>query len=217
MFDFDGTILDTEHAEFQGLTDVFESHGASISHDDITPFIGTTSEIPWPALLRSRTLKPFDEQKVRDAKTAAVRHHINLLTPRDGVLELFDVAKSRGMTLGIASNAPRLWVHHHIRRLGLAAYFDVMLGVDDVPVGKPHPQVYLDVCQQLRVPPEHALAIEDSPTGAAAALAAGMTCVACPTPVTASARFDDRCLRVTTLIDVWINDRHELHLGTRDS
>lgn len=46
IFDFDGTILDTEHTEFQAWQEVFEQHGQELSLDYWLPFIGNNS-IPY--------------------------------------------------------------------------------------------------------------------------------------------------------------------------
>ena len=51
---------------------------------------------------------------------------------------------------------------------------------DDVPQGKPAPDVYLHAASQLGVPAGRCLALEDSPTGAKSAIAAGMTCFVVP-------------------------------------
>ena len=46
--------------------------------------------------------------------------------------------------------------------------------------GKPAPDIYLHTAEQLGVNPELCLALEDSPAGAKAAVAAGMTCYVVP-------------------------------------
>ena len=59
----------------------------------------------------------------------------------------------------------------------------VIVDVADLLAGKPDPAVYLLACQALGTDPRQSLALEDSPHGAQAAKAAGMTCFAVPTPV----------------------------------
>jgi sugar-phosphatase len=58
---------------------------------------------------------------------------------------------------------------------------------DEVPRGKPHPDVFLAAARLLDVPPEDCLAFEDAPAGVAAAKAAGMTCVGVTTSFDAEA------------------------------
>ena len=55
---------------------------------------------------------------------------------------------------------------------------------DDVVNVKPDPEIYLAVLHDLKTDPEHAIAIEDSASGVAAATSAGLFTVAVPNPVT---------------------------------
>ena len=68
--------------------------------------------------------------------------------------------------------------------LHLTKAFDFIAGRDAVANGKPDPEIYLLVAGKLGVPPAECLVIEDSATGVAAALAAGMRCIAVDTPFT---------------------------------
>ena len=58
---------------------------------------------------------------------------------------------------------------------------------DEVPRGKPHPDIFLAAAARLGVPPGECVAFEDSPAGVAAARAAGMVCVALSTSFSAEA------------------------------
>src|SRR3546814_2128603 len=63
-------------------------------------------------------------------------------------------------------------------RLGLAGFFgEHVYSAARIPRGKPHPDVYLHVDEQLRLPSSACLVIEDHPVGAAAGAAAGMTVI----------------------------------------
>ena len=65
--------------------------------------------------------------------------------------------------------------------------FDFVASRDDVENGKPDPEIYLLVADQLGIPPSQCLVIEDSPSGVRASLAAGMACIAVSTPFTKQA------------------------------
>ena len=62
----------------------------------------------------------------------------------------------------------------------LAEAFDAIVTADDVSDGKPAPDIYLLACERLGVRPEDSLALEDTPSGIAAAKAAGLACIAVP-------------------------------------
>jgi beta-phosphoglucomutase-like phosphatase (HAD superfamily) len=68
--------------------------------------------------------------------------------------------------------------------LELTQAFDFVASRDDVENGKPDPEIYLLVADELGVSPKECLVVEDSPTGVRAALAAGMNVVAVSTPFT---------------------------------
>jgi HAD superfamily hydrolase (TIGR01509 family) len=77
----------------------------------------------------------------------------------------------------------------------LADAFEAIVTADDVENPKPAPDLYLLACERLGVAPDEALALEDSPSGVAAAKAAGLTCIAVPqfaeTDVSAADRIID--------------------------
>jgi beta-phosphoglucomutase-like phosphatase (HAD superfamily) len=63
---------------------------------------------------------------------------------------------------------------------GLRQYFHAVVSSDEVAVGKPAPDVYLEACRRLGTVPGRAAAIEDSSNGLRAAAAAGLAVVAVP-------------------------------------
>jgi len=71
--------------------------------------------------------------------------------------------------------------------LHLQEEFDFVATRDDVDNPKPHPEIYLLVANELGVPPQQCLVIEDSPTGVQAAKSAGMGVIAVTTPFTRDA------------------------------
>ncbi|WP_036345490.1 HAD family phosphatase [Micromonospora sp. CNB394] len=76
--------------------------------------------------------------------------------------------------LAVVSNTPRVIVRHYLTAVGLAQAFDAVLGCDDVAAPKPAPDVYRAACAILGVDPADAVAVEDCPSGLAAATRAGL-------------------------------------------
>jgi beta-phosphoglucomutase len=85
--------------------------------------------------------------------------------------------------------------------LGLTQRFDFIATRDDVEHGKPDPEIYHLVSDELGVPPEECLVLEDSPSGVKAALAAGMWCVAVTTPFTHQGVHDLSLLEERWIVD----------------
>ncbi|MQG76374.1 MAG: HAD-IA family hydrolase [SAR202 cluster bacterium] len=73
-----------------------------------------------------------------------------------------------------------------IRALDLESTLDLILTREDVKKPKPDPEIYLLAAKTFDVPPEECLVLEDSPTGARSAVAAGTNVVAVVTPFTAA-------------------------------
>jgi beta-phosphoglucomutase-like phosphatase (HAD superfamily) len=91
------------------------------------------------------------------------------------------VEELRGtVPIGIASNSPRALVEAALDAAGLDGPFDVILGVDDVRRPKPDAEIYLAACERLGGAPSRFIALEDSPTGVAAAHAAGLYVIGVP-------------------------------------
>jgi len=78
------------------------------------------------------------------------------------------------LDLAVATNAEGANVDFVLDGAGLRSLFRVIVNGHEVTNPKPHPDVYLLVAEKLRVPPEDCIVFEDSHTGVAAGLAAGM-------------------------------------------
>ena len=99
--------------------------------------------------------------------------------PRPGAVELVEGLRGT-VPIGIASNSPRALVEAALDAAGLDGRFDVILGVDDVRRPKPDAEIYLAACERLGGAPSRSIALEDSPTGVAAAHVAGLYVIGVP-------------------------------------
>ena len=67
--------------------------------------------------------------------------------------------------------------------MGVSDLFEEVITADDVPNGKPAPDIFLKAAQMLGVKPERCLVLEDAPAGVMAGQLAGMTVIAIPAPL----------------------------------
>ncbi len=96
-----------------------------------------------------------------------------------GALEL--VRKVRALVpIAVASNTPGRLLRGALACAGLAGEVEVVVAADEVAEPKPAPDVYLRACELLDAEPSRSIALEDSPTGVAAARAAGMYVIGIP-------------------------------------
>ena len=86
----------------------------------------------------------------------------------------------RRYPLALASSSARILIDQVLATAGLTDAFGVTLSTEEVPRGKPAPDVYLAAADKLGLPPEACAAVEDSSNGLRSAGAAGMAVVAVP-------------------------------------
>ena len=84
--------------------------------------------------------------------------------------------------LGLASSSNRPLIDAVLELADLGPLFRVTVSSEEVPRGKPSPDVYLEAARRLGVEPERCAAVEDSHSGIRSARAAGMRVVAIPNP-----------------------------------
>jgi HAD superfamily hydrolase (TIGR01509 family) len=188
LWDFDGTIADTESVEYEAVRAVFLDHGVDLPVESWYPIVGTVQAPDWIPHLEAAVGRPLAAAPLMEARAHQKDRLIARLRPLPGVVPLLDEAAAAGVPMGVCSNSPRRWVTGHLDRLGLRDRFAVVVAVDDVTHGKPHPEPYATAAHRLGADAEASVAIEDSETGLASAAAAGLVTVAVPGPM--SARHD---------------------------
>lgn len=119
-----------------------------------------------------------------------------------GVRELLDGARERGLRVGLGTGSTLPSLKRRLGRHRVFDCFDVIVTRQEVALGKPAPDIYLEVAHRLGVPPEACLVLEDSVPGCEAALTAGMRVIACPSVVTAHCHYPDGVHLVCSLSHV---------------
>jgi HAD superfamily hydrolase (TIGR01509 family) len=186
LFDFDGTIMDSETGVFEAYRALYREHGHELGLDEWASGIGTLGGFDPVAELEARLGRAIDRAVLegRSWEDIAAAGEPGL---RPGVGRYVEEARRRGIALGIVSSNDRAWVDRHVGRLGVGDAWDAIVTADgDEERAKPSPELYLEALADLRVEASEAVAVEDSPNGIAAAKGAGLFCVAAPNDVTAS-------------------------------
>lgn len=101
---------------------------------------------------------------------------LDLVEPNEPVLDVVSAYHGR-LPLAVAYGGPRSKVLPTLARLGILDRFETVVTADDVPVGKPAPDLYLAASHRLGIPARHCFAYEDTDGGLASARAAGMRAV----------------------------------------
>ncbi|GAA3127682.1 hypothetical protein GCM10010530_56160 [Kribbella aluminosa] len=180
VFDFDGLLMDTETTMVESWQAEWAHHGLELDLDGFWPGHGGDVTDQRYAVLAAAVGAGFD-RPASHARRLAHRDRLHAeLDFRPGIRDWIRTARDVGVTVGIASSSPRLWVLGHLERVGAVGLFDQITTGDEVAAHKPDPAIYQLALQRLGEP--YAIAVEDTPHGVAAAQAAGMYAVAVPNP-----------------------------------
>ncbi len=188
VFDFDGTLADTESAVLQSWREVFRDHGVELPMAAWYAVIGTQHTTPAMFALLAEHVPGIDPEALRPVTRARVLKLLETLGPREGVRSYLEDARKNGLKLAVASSSSGAWVNPHLERLGIDGYFDAVL-TGDLHKAKPDPDLYLAALDALGARPQETIAFEDTPHGVTSAKAAGLTCVAVPNAITESLDF----------------------------
>jgi HAD superfamily hydrolase (TIGR01509 family) len=181
VFDNDGLLLDTESVWTRAERDLFERRGLELTPADKLELVGTSAEIAGGILERQLgepgTAAALIEE-LNELVIAELEHGVEAMV---GARDLLHELAARGTPLGLVSNSPLAFVHRSLEIVGFEDQFDVVVSGHEVAAPKPAPDPYLEACRRLGVEPgPNVVALEDSPTGVAAARAAGLTVIGIP-------------------------------------
>jgi HAD superfamily hydrolase (TIGR01509 family) len=184
VFDFDGTILDTEEPLYRSWAELWDDHGHQLVRVDWQQNIGGGEDSFDPgAELEARVGRPLDPALLEHRRLR--RDEIQARQPlRAGIGEWLAEAESLGVPVGVASSSSLAWVEGQLDLLGIRSRFATLVCRSHSVPAKPAPTSYRLACARLRADPARSVAVEDSPNGVRAAVAAGLYTVAVPHPLT---------------------------------
>jgi len=181
IFDNDGLLLDTESVWTRAEEDLFERRGLEFTAQHKHELIGASAAVAG-TVLEQRLGEPGRAaeliEELNELVVAELEHGVEAMV---GARELLHSLKQRGTPIGLVSNSPIVFVRRSLEIVGFRDRFDVVLSAHEVAAPKPAPDPYLEACRRLAVQPgPSVVALEDSPTGVAAARAAGLTVIGVP-------------------------------------
>ncbi|KAB2813401.1 HAD family phosphatase [Pimelobacter simplex] len=178
----DGTIVDTEPYWMAAEQAIAEEHGGTWTHDDAMALVGSDLLVSGAYIKARLGLAHTPEEIVEmllDSVVAQVRHAVPW---RDGARELLLDLHEAGVPCALVTMSYQRLVAPILEHLPPETFRVIVTG-DMVDQGKPHPEPYLTAAASLGVEPGECVAVEDSPTGATSALAAGCRVLVVPNHV----------------------------------
>jgi phosphoglycolate phosphatase len=178
-FDLDGTLVDTALGLTQAMDQaLYALELPTAGEDNVEKWIGNGADV-----LVKRALtwalkgeEPEADQcliarKLFDAYYAQTAEEGSFLFPE--VANTLAVLAEKGLPMGLVTNKSTPFVLPMLERLGIAQYFKVIIGGDDVENKKPHPEALHKVMEELNLSAEELLFVGDSRNDILAAQAAG--------------------------------------------
>jgi HAD superfamily hydrolase (TIGR01509 family) len=203
IFDMDGLIFDTERPIKQAVLDAAIAVGFEMPEAFYQTLIGV------PGVESDELIKthfgpgfPFDAFD-NTCRAAIARAFGEGVAVKPGAAELLGELHARRMPLALATSSGRNHAERHLGAADLRRFFDAIATRNDVSRGKPHPDLFLKVADDLRVPPERCLVLEDSHNGVRAAHAAGCLPIMVPDLLEATDEMREKCVLIA-------NDLHEV-------
>lgn len=180
IFDNDGLLLDTEKVWTRGEEDLFRRRGLEFTLEHKLELVGTSAQVAGRILARQLGENGTEAGLIVELDELVADELERGVQPMPGAVELVAELKERGVRTGVVSNSPLPFITRALELGGLDGFEAVVSG-HDVPAPKPAPDAYLAACDQLGIAPaREVVAFEDSPTGVAAARAAGLTVIGVP-------------------------------------
>lgn len=203
IFDMDGLLIDSEPLWGEAAEEILARFGVKLTNEQYHQHTGlrTREFLTW--WFAYFGIAP---EHIESAERDLVDLVISKVTAKPrflpGVPQILEFFQQRGFGIGLASSSP-MHLIDTVEALGqLGRFIQVKTSAEGLPLGKPHPQVYLDCARQLGVSPLDCIAFEDSFNGMIAAKAARMRCVVVPAPAQQNQlRWNAADLKLSSLVD----------------
>jgi HAD superfamily hydrolase (TIGR01509 family) len=179
IFDCDGLLISTQGAWDRAYARLAARYGTRLTSRDRHALVGLQLQALGRALADLLGHPAPPAQLAADVYDMVRDGTGNGHAPMPGAVSLV-TALHGTRPLAVASNTPRQIVCAYLQDAGILGAFDAVICSDQVGSPKPAPDAYLAACRALGRSPGECLALEDSPTGAIAALTAGLYLIGVP-------------------------------------
>lgn len=178
IFDMDGTLVDSMPYHDQSWDLFLKEHQIEIDKEtfDRDYHHGTLEEVMarlFPHLDSAAACSAIGQRKEALFRELYAPH----LDCLPGLRNFLNAAYAQNIPIGLATMGDQNNIDFTLDGLSITHFFEATTGGDQVQQGKPHPEIFLQTAQKLKVNPQLCLAFEDTRSGIASAQAAGMEVV----------------------------------------
>ena len=177
LWDNDGVLVNTEHLFYESNREIFAEHGIDLTPKHFFDWFLSENLGAWH-LLHDKGYTEAETQALRELRNQRYGARLNV----EAQLQISGIEKvlarlAPRVPMGVVTGSRLEHFQLIHSKLDLRSYFDFIVTEEDTPESKPSPQPYLLGLQNLGIPAENCLAVEDSPRGLQAACSAGLRCI----------------------------------------
>jgi HAD superfamily hydrolase (TIGR01509 family) len=208
--DMDGLLIDSEGLSTEAWRVTLAGYGVMLQASDFDDMFGLRIDEDAELIIQRYHVAATVPELVQgksDHMLALVRGH---LQPMPGARDLVVWLMAQEVPHALATSGLGEYAATCLAAVGLGDAFAIRVTGEQVPHGKPAPDIFLEAARRLDLSPERCLVLEDAPNGVAAAVAAGMPVIAVPNAHTAALTFPPVTARVASLHEVL----EMLHIGS---
>lgn len=181
IFDYDGLLVNTQEVLNEAHGQILGLYGKKLEKGDAAYMMGRRGKVNM-MYLKDKYQLPETQEELLKMRTQITRKIFeNQLSLMEGVTELLEWAKKAGIVCAIGTGTTRELLDWGLGKMGINRYFKASVTVDDIKgPGKPDPEVFLLVAEELGLKPEDCVVLGDAPNDVLAANAAGMKSIYVP-------------------------------------
>jgi len=172
IFDLDGTLVSTQHANALAYIKAFSSVDVSFTSEEYEEYFGMGG----PELVKKVAPHLTDEEvkELRELKSEYYKENFKLINLNLPLISFLKTIDKKTHSIALATMAGKLNAHNLLTHFKLIDYFDYIVTRDDVSKSKPDPECLKKVMVNFNVEPSECIVFEDSDTGIQAAKNAGI-------------------------------------------
>ena len=183
IFDMDGLLIDSEPLWYEAALESFAKFEISINQEEYNQTTGLrTREFLHHWFTHFKIDLSLIETTDHDITNRVIEKVITKGEVMNGVYTSIEMVKKAGLKIGLASSSPMALIKAVLKKTSLENEFAVLTSAEQLPFGKPNPQVFINCAIELDSHPTQCVCVEDSFNGMIAAKAARMKCVVVPHP-----------------------------------
>lgn len=174
IFDMDGTLIDSMGMWHEIDREFFEKHGRVFPENFVKELDGLSFDDTADYFINVHKFDYTRDEIQKIWHEMSYKHYKDIIPYKPGAFEFIKKAHNLGYKMGIATSNSRDLVEVIDSRLHFTDYIKIIVTNDEVPNGKPAPDIYRKVAETLNSDPKKCLVFEDVPGGIRAGKAAGM-------------------------------------------